>query len=237
MINNIISTIEKQYHIYLEKIEVLWPRFFGAILILIFWAIISIWLYRFVLFLFKKFGIKELIDKLDIDIIDKSDIDEDKKTTAVKKVKFSDKIKIDKVVWKSVSYYVFLVFFRLSIVMVWIKDVEDALWSLIAYLPNLFIWVVIWFFGNRFSNFIYDLVYHTLELTKEKTSKIIAMWAKIVILFFTIMLVLNYIKIVDEFIIHSIFVWFIATITLAGWLSFGLWWRKVAAEILESFRK
>ncbi len=238
MVKKDISAIfESQYNDIISKIEIWGPKVLGAVLILAFGTIISIGLYKLVLFLFKKFKLKEFIDKLDLDIIDDSQRENWEKVTWVKKIKFSEKFKVDKLVWKSVSYYVFLVFFRLSIVFIGIKEVEDFLWDLIAYLPNLFIWVVIWFFGNRFSNFIYDLVYHTLELTKEKTSKIIAMSAKVVILFFTIMLVLNYVKIVDEFIIHTIFVWFIATLSLALGLSFGLWWKKVASEILESFRR
>ena len=244
MIENVITKIEGQYFDSLSKIEDLWPKIIGAILILAFWTIISIWLYKLVIKIFKKFKLKDLIDKLDIDFLEEKEKLEikSKKTNIenkeyIKRIKFSDRIKIDKIVAKSVSYYIFLVFFRLSIVFIGIKEVEDFLWDLIAYLPSLFIWIVIWFFGIRFSNFIYDLVYHTLELTKEKTSKIIAMWAKVIILFFTIMLVLNYIKIVDEFIIRTILIWFIFMLALAWWLSFGLWWQKVAREILESFRK
>lgn len=240
MINNIINAIIKLYNEFLFEVENLWPKIIWALLILVLWIIISIWLYRFTMFLFKKFKLKDLIDKLDLEIINKEKLEKDKngeKIEKVKKIKFSDKIKIDTIVSKAISYYIFLVFFRLAIVFIWIKEVEDFLWDLLAYLPNLFIWVVIWFFWTRFSNFIYDLVYHTLELTKEKTSKIIAMWAKIIILFFTIMLVLNYVKIIDEFIIRTILVWFIAMLALAWWLSFWLWWKKVAAEILESFRK
>ncbi len=244
MIENVITKIEGQYFDSLSKIEDLWPKIIGAILIMAFWTIISIWLYKLVIKIFKKFKLKDLIDKLDIDFLEekekleaKSKKQDTEDKEPIKRIKFSDRIKIDKIVAKSVSYYIFLVFFRLSIVFIGIKEVEDFLWDLIAYLPSLFIWIVIWFFGIRFANFIYDLVYHTLELTKEKTSKIIAMWAKVIILFFTIMLVLNYIKIVDEFIIRTILIWFIFMLALAWWLSFGLWWQKVAREILESFRK
>jgi len=74
---------------------------------------------------------------------------------------------------------------------------------------------VIGFFGIRFANFMYDVVYNTLELTKQKTSSIIAMGAKIIVLFFTIMLVLNYTQIVDIFIINTILIGFISMLTLA----------------------
>jgi hypothetical protein len=51
------------------------------------------------------------------------------------------------------------------------------------------------------------------------------------------MIMLNYIKIVDEFIINALFLGFITTLTIALWLAFGMGGRDIAKEILESFRK
>ncbi|MFC1797748.1 hypothetical protein ACFLY2_00770 [Patescibacteria group bacterium] len=80
------------------------------------------------MYLFKKFKIIELIDKLNIDFDDEEDADE-KKEENVKpaKKKISDKIKINEITSKAISYYVFLVFFRLSIVVIGIKEVEEFL--------------------------------------------------------------------------------------------------------------
>ncbi|MDP2396011.1 MAG: hypothetical protein Q8M44_03880, partial [bacterium] len=65
---------------------------------------------------FKKFKIIELIDKLNIDLSDI--VEDDKKEQYLNKQtnKLSDKIKINEITSKALSYYVFLVFFRLSIV-------------------------------------------------------------------------------------------------------------------------
>jgi hypothetical protein len=51
------------------------------------------------------------------------------------------------------------------------------------------------------------------------------------------MLVLNYTKVVDEFIINTILVGFISMTTIAWGLAFGLGGKDIAREILESFRK
>ena len=83
---------------------------------------------------------------------------------------------------------------------------------------------------------MYDVVYHALNLTKQKTAKIIASWAKIIILFFTLMAVLSKIWIATE-ITNTILTWFVAMLTIAWWLAFWLWWKDIAKEILESFRK
>jgi hypothetical protein len=129
-----------------------------------------------------------------------------------------------------------LVFFRLSIVIIWIKEVEDFLWELLKYLPSLFVWILIWFFWIRFANFIYDLVYHALDLTKQKTAKIIASSAKIMILFFTLMVVLSKIWIAND-ITNTILIWFISMLAIAWWLAFWLWWKDIANEVLENLKK
>ena len=212
------------------------PRILWAIAILGIWALIAIWVYRGVKYLFKKFKIKRIIDKLEFNVAHQNS-DRSNEDAYKPLIDFKKKIKIDEIVAKWFAYYIFLVFFRLSIVALDINEIEIFLADLIAYIPSVIIAILIGFFGIRFANFCYDVVYHTLKLTNQKTSKIIANWAKIILLFFTLMIVLNYIKIVDEFIINTIFVWFISMLTLAWGLAFGLWGKDIAKEILESFRK
>ena len=232
-INKIIATL---YSSIIWSIELYLPKIIWALIILWVWIIISIAIHKFVMYLFKKFKIIELIDKLNIEF--EKEWDEEEVKTKTKKIgkKISDKIKINEIVSKAVSYYIFLVFFRLSIVIIWIKEVEDFLKDLLTYLPSLFIAVVIWFFWVRFANFIYDVVYHALDLTKQKTAKIIASWAKVIVLFFTLMVVLSKIWIATE-ITNTILIWFISMLALAWGLAFWLGWKDIAHEILESFRK
>ena len=56
-------------------------------------------------------------------------------------------------------------------------------------------------------------------------------------MFFTLMIMLNYIKIVDDFIINALFLGFITTMTIAFGIAFGLGGKGIAKEILEGFRK
>lgn len=221
-------------------IEVYAPKVLWALIILWIWALLSYLSYKAIRYLFKKFKIVSLIDRLFNNL--SSDIANwDKKVKAEiekeeKKAKISDKVRIDVIVWKASAYYLFLIFFRFAIVFIGIREVEKFLWELIAYLPSLFIAIVIWFFWVRFANFVYGVVFNTLDLTKQKTAKIIASGAKIIILFFTLMVVLEKIWIAAE-ITNTILIWFVWMLTIAGWLAFGLGWKDVAQEILESFRK
>lgn len=238
--SNIIK-LEENIAFYIETYAL---DLFWALVILVSGLFVSIIIYNAIIYLFKRFKIIQLINKLDIEFNNEVPSKKDKKVVK-KEVKkhnefhelISKKIKIDRVVAKAASYYVFLLFFRWSITR-FTSDVETFLDDLLNYLPSLFIGVVIWYFWLRFADFIYDVVYHSMSLTKQKTtSRIVASWSKIIILFFTLMVVLNYTKLVDPSIINTVLTWFIAMLTIAWWLAFWLWWKDIAREILESFKK
>jgi hypothetical protein len=231
-------------NIYMEifsKVEFYAPKVVGAILILLIGTFVSVVIYRFTIYIYERFKIARLIDKLEIDLgIEELEWDQMVNIQEKRKLhrkKLTERIRIDTLLAKSFSYYIFLVFFRFAIIVIGITEVEVFLRDLIAYIPNLFIAVIIWFFGIRFSDTVYDVIFHALEFTRQRTSKVIAMGWKIVILFFTLMLVLNYIKIVDQFIINTFFIGFVSTISIGIGLAFWLGGKDVAKEILESFKK
>lgn len=213
------------------KAELYLPKIIGAIIIMIIWVFVAIWVYKAVLYAFKKFKIMQLIDKLNI-AYNKDWIQ--KKETTHKKI--SERIKVNEIVAKAFAYYFVLVFFRLAITAIGIEEIETFLWELIRYLPSVFIAVIIGFLGIRFANFVYSVVYHALSISRQEAAKIVASWSKIIILFFTLMAVLNRIWIANE-ITHTILIGFISMLSLAGWLAFWLWWKDIAKEILESFKK
>ncbi|MFA5917786.1 MAG: hypothetical protein WC850_06145 [Candidatus Gracilibacteria bacterium] len=245
LLNGGQQIIDNIYEGLMMKAEIYVPKIIGAITILLFGILIAIIIYESVIFIFRKFKIINLINKLESkmdlnlgeDVILESNIGKKGATKIIKRKKLTEKINVDIIVAKAFSYYIFLIFFRLSIVVIGITEVEIFLSDVLNYLPNLFIAVCIGFFGIRFADTIYDIVFYALELTKHQTSRIIAMGSKFIVLFFTIMIVLNYVKIVDEFIINTIFVGFIATITVGAGIAFGLGGKDVAREILESFKK
>ena len=217
--HNISWAIEKYAYVFLI-----------SALNLLIWFLIAFIVYKRIMYLFKKFKIVAIIDRITMISMYK----DQKKEVEVKKI--SDNIKIDVITAKSMSYYIFLLFFRYSIVIIWITDVEVFLDKLINYLPSLFIWVIVWFFGIRFANFVYDLIYYPLDLSNQKNAEIIAMWWKIIILFFTMMVVLSQIWIWTD-ITNIILIWFVWMLSLAWWLAFWLWWKDIARDILESFKE
>lgn len=238
MIFNVEHSFAIIYDNFVTKIEIFGPKIVWAIIILFVWAIVARLLYLFLMLLFRKIKLNQLVDKMKVNFDEEKRNSEEKKTkNKFIKTRFTDKIKVDDVVAKSMSYYILIIFFRLAIGYIWITEIEIFLKDVTDYLPNLFIWVMIWFFGIRFANFIYDVVFHTLNVSKEKSAKIIAEWWRIIILFFTLMVFLEYTKIVSMFIINTILIWFVSMLALAGGLAFGLGWKEVAKDILETFKK
>ncbi len=229
--NAIIKFFVNNYELISSKIQI--EKILEFIWIIIVWIIVARWVFLFVLYLFKRFKLIELIDKLQIDVYN-----DEKKEEKKEKKKISDKIKINILVAKALSYYIFLLFFRWAIYVVWIDQIESFLSDLIGYLPNLFVWVAILFFGLRFASSVYDIVYHTLDLAnQEDSAKIVAIWAKIIILFFTFTFALNYIKVIDDFLFRTFFIWFISLLAIAWWLAFWLWWKDIAKSLLENLKK
>lgn len=234
--NSIIELLNIN-EIYLQQLIINWWK---GLFVIIIWFIIARIIYKYIIKIFKKYDLKTKIDKFE-DFLEKDEEIKEwvKKEKSTKKL--TDRIKLDIVIAKSMSYYVFLFFFKQSLIVVWITWVADSIKILLNYLPSLFIWVVIWFFGIRFANFIYDITYHTLSIaesdSKTKTSKIIATSSKWLILFLTFTLVLNFTKIIDEQILNIILIGFISMLALAWGLAFWLWWKDIAKDILNKANK
>jgi len=207
---------------YLQQLAINWWK---GLFVIIVWFIIARIIYKYTIIIFKKYNLKEKIDKLE-DFLEKDEEIKEWVEDEKPRKKLTERIKLDVVIAKSFYYYIFLFFFKQSLLVIWITWVAESIKTLLDYLPSLFVWVVIWFFGIRFSNFIYDVTYHTLSIaesnSKTKTSKIIAMGSKWLILFLTFTLVLNFTKIINEQILNIILIGFISMISLAWWLAFWL---------------
>ena len=95
---------------FLSNLEFYTPKILMAIAILGFGSLVAIGVYRLVRYGFKKLKIDEFIARLE------TDTKEEKKSSKKHILKISKKIPLDEVVAKAMAYYIFLVFFRFSIV-------------------------------------------------------------------------------------------------------------------------
>lgn len=99
------------------------------------------------MYLFQRFHILDIIDRIwenfeenTSSVIDKNP---DNNTDIQKKEILKKNIRYDRIFAKASSYYVFLVFFRYSIVIVGVTEVEKFMQDIINYLPSLFIGIMI----------------------------------------------------------------------------------------------
>ncbi len=207
-----------------------------AILIIIIGFIIARIVYNYTIKIFRKYNLKDRIDQFE-DFLETDDEIKENAWTPIVTKKLTERIKVDIVIAKSFSYYIFLLSFRIALWVVWIHEVANSLNKLLEYLPSLFVGIVIWFFGIRFSNFIYDVTYHTLSIaeakSQNKTSKIIATSSKWFILFLTFTLVLNFTQIVPDEFIRIILIGFVSMVSIGWGIAFGLWWKEMAQNILN----
>lgn len=229
--NLVMSASQNFIEVYLWKI-------LESFAIIISWIILSFLLYKCIIYIFARFNILWLINKLELKIAQWVGEKKWKEETKAlnEKTKFTKKFKLDRIIAKAVAYYVFLLFFRYAITKYGILDIENFMDELLQYLPKLFIWAMIWYLWFRFSKFIHDIVFYAFWVETKETAKIIATGMRGIIIFFTVMAVLDQVWIATE-ITTTILNWFIAMLALAWGLAFGLWGKDVAREILESFRK
>lgn len=78
MINIIQNYYNEFYFQILSQIEFYWPKILWALIIIIVWWIAR-WIYLFSIFLFRKFKIIDIIDKLQIEFEEENKTEETKK--------------------------------------------------------------------------------------------------------------------------------------------------------------
>lgn len=115
-------------------------------------------------------------------------------------------------------------------------QVAEFLDSVIAYIPNILIALVIVLLGTRVADTVSAILENTLKLAHSKAARTMALTAKYIIVSFSMMAVLFQLKIAAD-LVQVLFTGFIAMIALAGGLAFGLGGKDVVREFLEDLKK
>ena len=96
--------------------EILWPKIITAILLLIVWAGIAYGIFRLIMYIFARFKLLDLIDKIWDNVAEHTSSMVEKNNPHDKKEesenpKLIKKVRYDRIVAKASSYYVFLMYF------------------------------------------------------------------------------------------------------------------------------
>lgn len=123
---------------------------------------------------------------------------------------------------KTVGAYVFLVMLRQAVASLGLTDLSDFLTKIVNYVPNVFFAVLIGFIGIHFARLASELVVRTLGVSDAQTARFLAAAAKFSILFLTVTVALDHLKLVNPAIITTVLSGIVGMAALAGGIAFGL---------------
>ena len=209
LINNIILD-------FLQKLFSFLPNFFTGLAILIIGMILSTLLKRAILSIFAFARIDAVLEKM--------------------RLMKRNEVKIWLEVLSEILKWTVVILFLIPTLEVWnLSRATLVINQFLFYLPNVLVAVVIGFVGLLASNLGYDLVRHGVKTMGTTSANTLSVFTKWVIIFFTILVVLNQLGVAQD-LIRILFTGIVVMIALAGGLAFGLGGKDIAKAILEELR-
>lgn len=137
---------------------------------------------------------------------------------------------------KGVKAYLIFLFFIEATKIAQLNEVADFLATLIGYVPDLIIALFIVLVGIRMGNTMQAIITTSLGFTKSNTGNALGIAAKYTVVAFSALAALSQLQIA-EILIQTLFIGFVAMLTIAGGLAFGLGGKDVVRELLEAIKK
>jgi hypothetical protein len=216
-INNLSSALSATFvELWLKFVNLI-PNIVGAIII-------------FIIGLF----IAKAIGRLVTEIIKKIYVDKAVSATGLKKIleSIGFKVEVSYALGVLVTWFLYVVVLVATADVLGLSQISEFLGSVVLYLPNVFIAIVILVVGIVVSNFIHTLVKETSLAAHLAAADFLADVAKWALLIFTIMAALIQLKVATE-LIQILFTGLVFMISLAGGIAFGLGGKDKAKEILD----
>lgn len=135
-----------------------------------------------------------------------------------------------------VKWFLLIVFFIATADILGLTQITTFLNSVVLYIPNVIIAVVIVFLGVIIGSFTGDLVHKTVRASKLHSGETLGGIAKWAIIVFAFMAALMQLGIAAEM-ADTLFKGFITMVAIAGGLAFGLGGRDTAEHMLGVLKK
>lgn len=130
-----------------------------------------------------------------------------------------------------------IILFLIPTAEVWgLPQVTTILNSFLLYLPNVFVAAIIGLVGLVFARLAHDVVLGSTREISPDASQAIAASARWAIIIFVMLAVLNQLGVARD-LIRILFTGFVAMVSIAGGIAFGLGGQTSAREVLESLKK
>jgi len=135
-----------------------------------------------------------------------------------------------------VKWFLILVFLMAATDILQLTQVTNFLNSIIMYIPNVVVAIVILAIAFILGNFVYKFVRGSVKAAGVMSASLLASISKWAILVFGILTALVQLGIAES-IVNTLFIGFVAALSLAIGLSFGLGGKEEAAHLLRKIRE
>ena len=215
--SNIASAINDKYVRFAE----LAPYILGAIALFLFGWILAELSARGILKISKKIKLDWLADKVGLKhFLERT----------------QTKLSPSQVIAHGVKGYLIFLFFIEATKIAKLTQIADFLGRIMGYIPEVIIAVFIMLVGIRIGHTIESIISTSLSFAKSNTANVLGMAAKYTIVIFAVLAALSELEIA-EILIQTLFIGFVAMLTIAGGLAFGLGGKDVVKELLEAIKK
>jgi hypothetical protein len=142
------------------------------------------------------------------------------------------KLRIGHVVGWLAKWFIVIASLMIALDIMNLNSMRELLIGIISYIPQVIIAVLILFAGFILADFAKNLIKGSTKMLNFKSAAMLGNIARISIMVFTILIVLNLLGIGRE-VINILLTGLVAMIALAGGLAFGLGGRDAAAKAIE----
>lgn len=203
------------------KMADFWPNILGALLVILIGLFIGWIVEKAIVKSANKIKLTTLSNKIGLDAL-------------LKKAKIKSHISV--LIGRFLKGYIIFMFIMAAANILALYQIAEFLETIIAYIPNVLIALVILLIGIRFGNTTSAIIETTLKVANSSTAKLVASIAKYAMIFFAVMAALTQLEIAND-IVMTMFIGFISMIALGGGLAFGLGGKDLVRELLEDLRK
>ena len=193
------------------------PRLIGFLVILLVGWLVATALQKALTFLLRKFGFDRIATRIGLNRVEQS---------------MGLRMDTAEILGKVVYWFVFLIFLVPAVNALGLTSVSNILNTIIAFIPNVFVAILILFLGTLAATFIADLVRGAMSRTSIGNPSLFANLARIAIIGFAALIAIEQLGI-GQSLLNILFTAIMGALALAFGLAFGLGGRESAQRLLN----
>lgn len=198
---------------FINSLVAFLPKFLGGLIIVLIGILIASLLKRLFVTIFRFFRFAAILERMNL--------------------MQKQEVHIWEQVIAEIIRWTIIILFLIPTLDAWgLSRATEVLNQLLLYIPNVIIAVITTFVGIVAANLVSDVVRQSVKSVGNTSAQTIAMSAKGVVTFFTILVALNQLGVAQD-LIRILFTGIVAMIAIAGGLAFGLGGKDTAKDILE----